>query len=94
MFTANAKLSLGAELFGVGNYTFSRMFVPALAPVVLLAAWLLIRLPIGIALLTILVLLFFGIGDFLWVVNSPWAKNPWFRVDTSVPTPPAPSPTP
>ena len=81
MFTANAKLSLGAELFGVGNYTFSRMFVPALAPVVLLAAWLLIRVPVGIALLTILVLLFFGIGDFLWVVNSPWAKNPWFRID-------------
>ncbi len=94
MFAANAKLSLGASLFGVGNYTFSRMFVPALAPIVLLAAWLLIRIPLGIAFLTLLVLLFFGIGDFIWVVNSPWAENPWFRVDTPAPTPPMPSPTP
>ena len=87
MFTANAKLSLGAELFGVGNYTFSRMFVPALAPIALLAAWLLIRVPLGIAMLTLVVLLFFGIGDFFWVVNSPWAKNPWFRVDVPPPAP-------
>ena len=87
MFTANAKLSLGANISGVGNYTFSRMFVPALAPIALLAAWLLIRIPRGIALLTLVVLLFFGVGDFFWVVNSPWAKNPWFRVDVPPPVP-------
>ena len=87
MFTANAKLSLGANLFGVGNYTFSRMFVPALAPVALLAAWLLIRVPVGIAFLTLVVLLFFGIGDFLWVVDSPWAKYSWFRIDIDPTTP-------
>lgn len=69
------------QLPGIGSYTITRLFVPALGPIVLMAAWLLVRLPRVVALLTIAALLCFGIADFLTVANGPWANYPWFKID-------------
>jgi hypothetical protein len=87
-FVWTSQVIEGAEIHGVGAYTFTRLFVPSLAPIALLAAWLLVRLPRVIALLILAALLCFGVADFINVVNGPWASSPWFRVD--VPPPPVP----
>jgi hypothetical protein len=87
MFVWTSQVIEGAEVNGIGTYTFTRLFVPSLGAIVLLAAWLLVRLPRGVALLIVAALLCFGIADFIYVVNSPWAKNPWFRVDVPPPAP-------
>ena len=80
-----------ATLSGIGDYTFTRLFVPALAPIALLAAWLLVRVPRVGALLTVGALYCYGISDFVSVANGAWANTDWFRVDTPAPTvPPAP----
>lgn len=86
-FVWTSQVIEGAEVYGIGAYTFTRLFVPSLAPIALLAAWLLVRLPRVIALLILAALLCFGVADFINVVNGPWASSPWFRVDVPPPPP-------
>ena len=68
-----------AAEMGIGDYTFTRYFVPALSSISLMTAWLLIRLPRVLALLILALLLIFGLADFIAVANSSWANRPWFQ---------------
>ena len=79
-----------AALNGIGDYTFTRLFVPALAPIALLAAWLLVRVPRAGGLLMVGALYCYGIYDFVTVANGVWANTDWYQVDIPASTiPPA-----
>jgi hypothetical protein len=68
-----------ATEMGIGDYTYTRYFVPALSSIALMTAWLLIRLPQAVALGILGLLLVFGIADFIVVANSSWANRSWFQ---------------
>jgi len=66
---------------GIGDYSFTRQFVPVLGAMAMLCAWLLIRIPRPLAVLVISGFLCFGVVRFNGTVTSQWANIPWFRVD-------------
>ena len=60
---------------GTPNYSIVRFYVPAMGAIVLLAAWLIIRLPRVLGVLVIVGLFIAGGAGFLSTVNSQWANQ-------------------